>query len=415
MDDDEHIDRRIADWTTAGLLTRDQADAIHAWEAARGAVSNPTHAPAVIVDAGVEPMRDRIAGTFGVLGGVLVGLGVLLTVAANWDDLGDATRVTTIVAVMTAANLIGLWADARGAVRWAGTTAYVVGTLVFAGGIFALGQVYNVHAHTPAGFLVIATVASVIAVFSARSAVGWIAGAAWLGWIGYELVDALDSVDDALAVVGAGVLIGVAAIAVGWTLDGLAQRAADRAVDDGPRPLAADLDTIGGALRHLGLFGTLALLVPTSFAWHGIDELDQGAGAPFTIGAAIVVLAIVAWMSRVATLRLRRQAAIALSAASGLVVLVSFVPSGIVVGVAANLLIAGGGIGLAWLGLAEDRRDSYAWGIVWIITLIVVRYLDALFMFELGGLGFIGVGLLLIGCGWLVGRSRKYWIGRETT
>jgi hypothetical protein len=354
-----------------------------------------------------------MAGSLGVLGGLLVGLGVLLTVAANWSGIGDTAKVLTIVLTLVAAHGAGIWADARGAARWVGTTAFTVATLVFAGGVFLLGQLFHVRAHDPFGFLVVAIAASAIALLASRMVVGWIAAAAWLAWGTHEFVDLLFTEDDALQVVGACLLLGVTALAIGWVLDGVADRHAST-LPDHERPLVADLDLLGTPLRSVALLGLLGLLVPLSFAWHASgEELGEGGFGVATLVGAVVALGATALLARGGSLRLRARVALALAVVVVLVVLAGLVPDGLVIGLLANAVLVGGGLGLAVLGLVEDRRGIYAWGVAWIIATIVARYVDVMISFAFGGLGFIGAGLLLIGCGWLVGRSRRLWHTRE--
>ena len=420
MSNSPDIEARLVAWTEAELVTAEQAASIRAWEAeqAPGAFASPV-APttssvgATVATTGSESVRDRMAGSLGVLGGLLVGLGVLLTVAANWDGIGDTAKVLTIVLSLAVAHAAGIWADARGAARWIGTAAFTISTLVFAGGVFLLGQLFHVRAHDPFGFLVVAIVATAVALLASRQVVGWIAAAAWLAWGTHEFIDLLFDEDEALQVVGACLLLGITALSLGWVFDGIAERRQATLQGD-DRPLAADLDVLGSPMRSTALVGLLGLLLPLSFAWHasGEDLGDGGFGIATMVGA-IVALAAAWLLSRSGSPAARTRVAMVLAGVVVLVVLAGLVPDGVVIGLLANVVLVGGGIGLALLGLSEDRRGTYAWGVVWIIVTIVARYVDAMVAFAFGGLGFIGAGLLLIGCGWLVGRSRRIWRTRE--
>lgn len=418
------IDARLAAWTAAELMTGEQAAAIRAWEAeqAPGVFHSPvapTHVAAPTTPVGPaaaapEGVRDRMAGSFGVLGGLLVGLGVLLTVAANWEGIGDTTKVLTIVLSLVVAHGAGIWADTRGAARWVGTTAFTIATLVFAGGVFLLGQLFHVRAHDPLGFLFVALAATAVALLTSRQVIGWIAAVAWTAWGVHELVDLLFTEDDLLQVVGACVLLGTTTLAVSWVLDAVAMRHQATASVDGDRSLLADLDVIGTPMRSTSLLGLLGLLVPLSYMWHvsGEDLGDSAFGVATLVGAAVALGA--AWLlSRFGSPDARGRIAVVLAVVVVLVVLAGLAPDGLVIGLLANVVLVGGGIGLALLGLTEDRRGAYAWGVVWIIVTIVARYIDAMVAFEFGGVGFIGAGLLLIACGWLVGRSRTLWRTRE--
>lgn len=422
MAPDPALEPRIAEWTSAGLLTAEQGDSIRAFEASR-AESATAAVPTSTVPspAGSTPeapeLRDRLAGSVGVLGALLVGLGVLLSVAANWDSIGDTAKVLLICVSMLVAHGLGMRSDLRGAPRWAGTAGYLVGTLVFAGGVFLLGQTFNVSAHDPLGFLVVAITASCVTLLTGRLPVGWVAAAAWLAWAVHEFVASLGDVEDeaaGVALVASCVLLAIAVVGIGWVLDGVAERY--ERDDASVRGMLAELHLLGSPFRTLALASLLALLVPMSFAWHFGEEFGvapPGFGQVALASAAVVASA--ALMFRVGAPRARVKVAVALLAAGALVLLVVVTNNLAVAGVAANLLLAGGGVALALLGLSEERRDAYAWGVTWIVALIVARYVDFMVSVSLGGIGFIGAGLLLLGCAWLIGRSRRLWKERDAT
>lgn len=427
------IAKRAHAWAEAGLIGHDQIAPIIEFE--RGAeVRDGRHALASEGGAGATSvtrtseatpgpvLRDRLSGSLGLLGALLVGLGVLLTVAANWDSVGDAAKVVTIIAAMLVAYAVALRADVRGGPRWVGTSAYVVAMMVFAGGVFLLGQMFNVQAHDPLGFLVVAVTASAVTVLTTRRPVGWIAAAAWLAWAVHEMAMSLaDASTDgaALALAGAGMLFAIAVLGAGWTLDGVAERVQRDHVGQGAsaRPVAADLDTLGGPFRSVALVGLFATLVPASFAWRaGGDDIVTGepvAAQLLVAGAVALAGAGLAW--RLGSTHLRGWVAIALGLAAGAVLLGAFTQNATVVAVLANLLLAAGGLGLAALGLVADRRSEYAWGVTWLVALIVARYVDVMVSVALGGLAFIGAGAALLGCAWLVGRSRHVWRERAAS
>ncbi|MEO6867990.1 MAG: DUF2157 domain-containing protein [Gaiellales bacterium] len=403
------IPSRTRAWVDAGLIEQAQADAIVAHE--RQLAGSPAVASTTLgVSAKPEAKRDHLAGSLGTLGGLLVGLGVLLTVAANWDSISDTGKLLTIIVAMLVSYGIALMAEVRGAAQWVGTAGYTVGTLVFASGVFLLGQLYNVRAHDPLGFLVIAIVASILAVLSVRRMVGFIAAAAWIAWAVHEIVLSLaDAPDDktAAAVIGAGTLLGLAALAFGWILDGVAARAKAGS-------MAADLWVLGSPFRAVALLGLLAVLVPMSFAWHASEGQMQGSmpGGQLTITAAFALIGAVL-VIMFSELRARRNTGIVLAISALLVLVAAVVFEPVTAGLIANVLLALGGLGLAWLGFSEDRRDLYSWGVAWIVVLIATRYIDVMVTSQLGGFGFIGAGLLLIGCAWLVGRSKRIWQERD--
>ncbi|MCW2961803.1 MAG: rane protein [Thermoleophilia bacterium] len=396
MSSDADIEVRAAAWEQAGIVTPEQASRIVAFER-----------------AGAPAVGARVSGMLGSIGGLLVGLGVLLTVAANWDSIGDVTKLVTIVVTMLVAYGLALVADQRGAPRWMGTAGYTVGTLVFAGGVFLLGQVFNVQSHDPLGFLYVAIAATAVAVLAERRLVGWIAAAAWLAWAMHEFVLAIgDTSDEEAAVVlcGAALLLAITALGAGWVLDGAAHRARREPSSPQELGLARSLDVIGGPFRSVALVGLLGVLLPISYAWRFDADDTNFAGATGLL-VVVLVAALVASVLVVllGDMRSRRVTGAVLAIAAVLIAVGVLVQSPTIAGVLANLLLVLGGLGLCALGLIEDRRSEYAWGVTWILALIAARYIDVMIELQYGGLGFVGAGLLLLGSAWLVGRSRRIW------
>lgn len=400
------IDERTTAWVDAGLIDERQAQDIRSFEAGRS------------LAAGDGAVRDQLAAILGGIGGLLVGLGVLLSVAANWDAIGDGAKLATICVGMVVAYGLGLLADLRGAPRWAGTAGYVVGTLVFAGGVFLLGQAFNVQAHDPLGFLVVALFASAVAVLAGRRLVGWIAALAWMAWASHEIFVSIEGESDdraVAAVVGAGLLLSLAALGLGWLLEGIAERAraSQRPGDDAP--LRAEVVVLARPFRGVALAALLLVLVPASFAWHATDSPEVApATAQVLVTFTLALLASIG-VDRLAPLAARRPLALALALAAAIVLVGLLVQGLVLTGILANVLLAAGGLGMVVLGLAEDRGDAYAWGVLWLVVLVAARYLDVLALTDVGGLGFLGAGALLLACAWLVGRSRTYWRERGRT
>ena len=73
----------LARWAEAGLVDAEAAGRIRAFEAARA-------------EEGGEGLRWPVLLAFG-LGALMVGAGTLLFVAAHWDGLGPAARMTLVL------------------------------------------------------------------------------------------------------------------------------------------------------------------------------------------------------------------------------------------------------------------------------------------------------------------------------
>jgi uncharacterized membrane protein len=86
-----------------------------------------------------------------VMGGILLGAGVLLFVAANWDDVSPGWRLTLVLAMLALFHGAGIVAKER----FAGfaTTMHALGTVAAGAAIALVGQIFNMQEHWPAAVM----------------------------------------------------------------------------------------------------------------------------------------------------------------------------------------------------------------------------------------------------------------------
>jgi uncharacterized membrane protein len=122
-------------WTEAGLLDGAAAERIRAWEAGRSPAGG-TRWPAWLALG---------------LGGVMLGAGILLFVAAHWDGLPPGQRFALVLAMVGGFHLAG--AAIVGRSRGLAATLHACGTVALGAGIFLTGQIFNLREHWPGGIL----------------------------------------------------------------------------------------------------------------------------------------------------------------------------------------------------------------------------------------------------------------------
>ena len=122
-------------WVDAGLVDAAAAERIRAWEAAQPA------APSLR-----WPAWFALA-----LGGVLLGAGMLLFVAAHWEALGPASG-TSSSSRPSARSTSRARPPPSGPPRMS-VALHACGTIALGGGIFLSGQVFNLQEHWPGGLL----------------------------------------------------------------------------------------------------------------------------------------------------------------------------------------------------------------------------------------------------------------------
>lgn len=91
---------------------------------------------------------------FGGLGATIVGLGIILLLAYNWDDIPKFGKLGLVFGTIAAAHGAGLWWRSRGGWRnGLAEVAFLLGTMVYGAGIWLVAQIYNIDEHYPNGFL----------------------------------------------------------------------------------------------------------------------------------------------------------------------------------------------------------------------------------------------------------------------
>src|SRR5436853_4247015 len=85
------------------------------------------------------------------LGGVLLCAGVLLFVAAHWDELSPAWRFTLVMILVGVFPIAAALTEEKFPAL--STTFYAIGTVCVGAGIFLTAQIFNLQEHWPSGIL----------------------------------------------------------------------------------------------------------------------------------------------------------------------------------------------------------------------------------------------------------------------
>ena len=88
------------------------------------------------------------------LGAVIVGLGIILLLAYNWDDIPKFGKLGLVFGAIAAAHGAGLWwRDRDGWWKGLAEVAFLLGSMIYGAGIWLVAQIYNIDEHYPNGFL----------------------------------------------------------------------------------------------------------------------------------------------------------------------------------------------------------------------------------------------------------------------
>ncbi len=140
-----HIRQKLDEWTAAGLLTPEQALAIRARE--------PEQPPGL-------PWGILIFAGFGA---VVIGLGIILLFAYNWDKMHKFAKLGIVFTALAAAHGSGLYLRRRQSLQGFAESASLLGTMLFGAGIWLVAQIYHISAHYPNAFIVWAVGALLLA------------------------------------------------------------------------------------------------------------------------------------------------------------------------------------------------------------------------------------------------------------
>lgn len=325
-----------------------------------------------------------------VFGGVLLCAGVLLFVAAHWDEMSPGGRFALVLLMVGAFHAGAAFLRERAEVL--AHVLHGVGTVALGAGIFLAGQIFNLEEHWPGGFML------------------WAAGA-WLAWL---------LLRDRIQVVLAALLTPVW-LAGEWIVATEHLRGGEDLLPEGLwllalTYLAARLPDKEGSLRHdLAWIGGLAFL-PLTF-WVILSREWYGeTGEPVRTGL-LTTGWIIAYAAPLAlAYALRGRAAWPLLIAALWVRLVGAQASRMTYSpepaldwheIATYALCGLGSALLAWWGIAEARRERINLGVAG-FGLTVIFFYFASVMDKLDrSLSLITLGVLLQVGGYALERARR--------
>ena len=106
----------------------------------------------ILASLGTGRAGTPLAVILAVFGVILLGLGVLSFVGANWAAMTKLTRLVVLFGSMWAAYGLAIWFNSRGR-ELIGQAFVLLGVLLFGSNIWFVAQTYNINAHYPDGTL----------------------------------------------------------------------------------------------------------------------------------------------------------------------------------------------------------------------------------------------------------------------
>ncbi len=374
------VQTAVERWREAGLIDAATAQRILEFEQRR--------------EKSTLSVVQLLAIGFGV---VLLGAGLLLFVAAHWDNLSPSQRFLLVLGTMTGIHIAAALCAQRAPQLSRGLHA--VGTIALGAAIFLTGQIFNLEEHWPGGFLL------------------WAAGA----WLAYLVLR--DWIHAALAaLLTPAWLVGEWIVAAEHYYDGAAILSVGVALLATVYLGAIWADERAGLRRTLRWFGGLALIPAIAIVWFSEQPYPWGSPLPMKLRAmgwaAAIVLPLLAgwwlcrervWMNGVAALWLYCLSKLpppwshyAGSTGTGLVWH----------GLSGFLWLIVGSILLIWWGVYEQRRERVNLGVAGFALAVLAFYFSDLLDMLGRSWSLILFGVIFLAGGYLLERTRRRLIAR---
>lgn len=389
--------------------------------------------------AGAERNWGRIV--FSAIGAVLVGLGVILFFAYNWQELPKAAKLALAIGALVAAHGSAM-ALARRANASVGLVEglHVLGTMLFGAGIWLVAQIYHIDEHYPNAFLVWSLGALALAWAMPSVVQALLALFLVTFWAGVELFDFRVPVHSAPVLVVLGVLplawwrrspaLLFCALAVLYLVTAFAAGAIDgkvllpllytmgaAALIAGVAAATTTFPEAGGPLRSLGLLVILGCSYLLSFRDLAglLRKVDfSKPGIAIYLGAAGAALALALFLlarGRLAQLDAYRRWQLGLVGVGLLIVLASMFllakGGGWPVVLSFNVIVLGLAVLLILEGSEHLRPKLVGAGCLLFAMVVIGRYADLFTSLLVRAAVFVALGAALFYVGNFYARRRR--------
>ncbi|MFT4045268.1 MAG: DUF2157 domain-containing protein [Solimonas sp.] len=385
------------------------------------------------------PERGTALGVSAILGALLVGLGVILLVAHDWDEWSRGLRLA-VTALPLAAGQAACWfaLRRRPASRVWRESAALFAALVFAAVLALVTQIFQLGGDLDRYLLACALLALPLVYALEASALAVLVGVTWLGWVVAQSEYAREPLlvllayatllphvwqvcrrapSGARSIMLLGWLVPLLFASLTVTMPWLRQFAALWVASCALLLILLD-DVIGGdtslvrrPLRAYGELGWALVALGATFPefWASSGGFG-GNGTMPPAGAGLVQWLVIACDAPLVLCALRRRrwllAALAVPVAALLAGLL-VPPPALGFTVFFNFYVLAIGVALIASGLRERALRAVSSGLTLIAVLVLLRFFGSEWPFVIRGLAFVGVGLAFLGAhGWLRRRVR---------
>lgn len=352
----------------------------------------------------------RAVVLFSTLGAVLLGLGVVLFVSSHWDNMGPATRSFVLIATYVA-TLVAAHITQRKEFPLLSESLWFLATLVLGANIFLIGQLFNFTLTFWQGPFLWCIAAVAMGLARGKAAYAWLGvplGLLALGWLdggsGWFADDQFEFLVSERGLLPLLPLIGIALFCFAALTDRSEHWAFLR-----PACAAWGLGLIAIPLV-VGTSDRVALL-----EMFRMDFTSKQVGMVLASALAVLLFALrgrASKQSLAAVVLLWLMSAVLLVPYGGESAIGALVQEHSPVFVLYILLVFAIALGAIWVGLTERSTALIHVGLASASIIIFIQYFSWSFALLDRSLAFIMGGVVLLGVGYALERTRRHLLAR---
>ncbi len=398
MDDRDYVERLahdVAVWQREGMISAEQEKAI----LARIGAGEPRLVGALRL--------GWLITAVSLIGALVLGGGIVLLFAANWNDMPDWFRSLVIVFGMAVAYGLGYLLTYRYKLDRIGGALLLLGVLIYEAGLFLFGDIYDIPLTTSDGsfpvpyYFFLAALGALPMAYAFRSRIVLLLGLVnvVIGSVFWLVIRYEDSakVDATLIMIA---VLGVALYAIGK-------------LHEVRKPLAQ----FGEVYVFAGTLVTLTLVYVFAFdePWRSLidDGIESYAAPPlvYVTIAVVAVLVAIQWLvgsrEREATAETSFLALLLATAA-----MVATWPAWTGYAIVFNAIFFAAAAGIVTHGYLRGDERYINFGLLLVAVGILTRYVDVFWSLLTGSAFFIIGGLILLGVAFGLERFRRTLVTR---
>lgn len=328
-----------------------------------------------------------------------MGLGIILSFAANWGEIPRTVRLAMIMIGLPSIYALGYWLKYVRSYHRVGTATLLLAAILYGAGIHLIAQVYNFPVNDPKLVSLWFLGVLPLAYLTRSQAILVLAQALFLSAVGFWVTEWLDGQDEGVAIFGFALYL-----TLGLFFYGLGKLQSQYNLT---RPYAQVFEVAG-------LLVMMASVYLLSFRFLYDFSSYQERGVDVEVATKLWVLF---YLAGAAAVQVRRRLPLMTLPYEGLATVLLLALAYLVVHVAAgndvvypvlfNLALLAGIAGLVFAGYLLGREYLINIGLMFFGLDVITRYFELSWGMLNSSLGFIVAGLILLGGGYLLERGRR--------